>query len=242
MINKKRLVVVTGTSGGLGFSIAKKLCHDGFDVVGIARRNVDPETISNVNGLYSHISWDLGEIAQLKALSDQIIAEHGYAYGLINNAALGADGLLPTMHNREIEDVIRINVTSPIVLTKYLVRPMLSARQGRIVNISSIVARTGYRGLAAYGATKAAIEGFTRSFARDIGSRGITVNSVAPGFLETAMTSTLKPSNLDRIKNRSALNRFVTTGEVAESVAFLLSDAAKSITGTVLTVDAGSTA
>ena len=242
MINKKRLVVVTGTSGGLGFSIAKKLCHDGFDVVGIARRNIDPEAISNVNGSYSHISWDLGEITQLKALSDQIIAEHGYAYGLINNAALGADGLLPTMHNREIEDVIRINVTSPIVLTKYLVRPMLSARQGRIVNISSIVARTGYRGLAAYGATKAAIEGFTRSFARDIGSRGITVNSVAPGFLETAMTSTLKPSNLDRIKNRSALNRFVTTGEVAESVAFLLSDAAKSITGTVLTVDAGSTA
>ena len=242
MINKKRLVVVTGTSRGLGLSIAKKLCHDGFDVVGIARRNVDPETISNVNGLYSHISWDLGEIAQLKALSDQIIAEHGYAYGLINNAALGADGLLPTMHNREIEDVIRINVTSPIVLTKYLVRPMLSARQGRIVNISSIVARTGYRGLAAYGATKAAIEGFTRSFARDIGSRGITVNSVAPGFLETDMTSTLKPSNLDRIKNRSALNRFVTTGEVAESVAFLLSDAAASITGTILTVDAGSTA
>lgn len=242
MINQKRLVVVTGTSGGLGLSIAKKLCHDGFDVVGIARRNVDPETISNVNGSYSHISWDLGEIAQLKALSDQIIAEHGYAYGLINNAALGADGLLPTMHNREIEDVIRINVTSPIVLTKYLVRPMLSARQGRIVNISSIVARTGYRGLAAYGATKAAIEGFTRSFARDIGSRGITVNSVAPGFLETDMTSALQPSNLDRIKNRSALNRFVTTAEVAESVAFLLSDAAASITGTILTVDAGSTA
>jgi 3-oxoacyl-[acyl-carrier protein] reductase len=146
------------------------------------------------------------------------------------------------MHNREIEDVIRVNVTSPIVLTKYLVRPMLSARQGRIVNISSIVARTGYRGLAAYGASKAAIEGFTRSFARDIGSRGITVNAVAPGFLETDMTSSLQPSNLERIKNRSALNRFATTSEVAESVAFLLSDAAGSITGTILTVDAGSTA
>jgi 3-oxoacyl-[acyl-carrier protein] reductase len=242
MKDRKRLVVVTGTSGGLGSAIAKKLCHEGFDVVGIARREVDPEAISTQNGTYSHISWDLGEIAKLKSLSDQIIAEHGDVYGLINNAALGSDGLLPTMHNREIEDVIRVNVTSPIVLTKYLVRPMLSARQGRIVNISSIVARTGYRGLAAYGASKAAIEGFTRSFARDIGSRGITVNAVAPGFLETDMTSSLQPSNLERIKNRSALNRFATTSEVAESVAFLLSDAAGSITGTILTVDAGSTA
>ena len=132
-------------------------------------------------------------------------------------------------------------VTAPIVLTKYIVRHMLSARRGRVVNISSIVARTGYRGLATYGATKSAMEGFSRSLARDLGPRGITVNAVAPGFLETDMTSALG-NQLDRIRKRSALGRFATVDEVASSVIYLLSDAAAATTGTTITVDGGSTA
>jgi 3-oxoacyl-[acyl-carrier protein] reductase len=138
--------------------------------------------------------------------------------------------------------LIRVNITAPILLTKYLVRPMLSSREGRIVNISSIVARTGYRGLAAYGATKAALEGFTRSLARDVGPRNVTVNAVAAGFLATEMTASLDQANVVRIKRRAALDRFATTDEVASAVSYLLSPKAKGITGTVLTVDAGSTA
>ena len=119
---------------------------------------------------------------------------------------------------------------------------MLSARRGRVVNISSIVARTGYRGLAAYGATKSAMEGFTRSLARDVGPRKITVNAVAPGLLTTDMTSVLSSDNLERIRSRSALGRFAEVEEVASMVSYLMSDAAAAITGTVLTVDGGSTA
>ena len=150
--------------------------------------------------------------------------------------------MLPTMHNSEIESMIAVNVTAPIVLSKYAVRHMLSARRGRIVNISSIVARTGYRGLAAYGASKAALEGLTRSLARDVGPRNVTVNAVAPGFLPTDMTSTLGDDNLERIRKRSALGRFAELDDVAASVEFLLSEAGGSITGTTITVDGGSTA
>lgn len=238
----KQLSIVTGTSGGLGASIARNLCLDGFRVVGIARRSVDPRSISEENGAYIHIEQDLGEINALGELVKGIVDDYGKPFALINNAALGTDGILPTMHNSDIESLVRVNVTSPIVLTKYVVRHMLSARQGRVVNISSIVAQTGYRGLAAYGATKASMEGFTRSLARDLGPRKITVNAVAPGFLETEMTLNLGDKNLDRIRNRSALGRFAGVDEVASAVSFLLSDAGAGITGTTITVDAGSTA
>lgn len=242
MTDSEPIVVVTGTSGGLGSSIARGLLGHGYRVVGVARRHVAPEALGATDSQYRHIQFDLAAVDDLKGLADEIIRGHGRPYALINNAAIGTDGLLPTMHNREIETVIRVNVTSPIVLSKYLVRPMLSARRGRIVNISSVVARTGYRGLAAYGATKAAIEGFTRSLARDVGPRGVTVNAVAPGFLETDMTVSLGDQNLDRIRNRAALGRFADPEEVAGAVTFLLSDAGAGITGTTVTVDAGSTA
>jgi len=238
----KRLAIVTGTSGGLGASIATNLTGAGFRVAGIARRSVDPQSISQDSDAYIHIEQDLGEIDALGDLVKGIVDDHGKPFALINNAALGTDGVLPTMHNSDIEALVRVNVTSPIVLTKYVVRHMLSARRGRVVNISSIVAQTGYRGLAAYGATKASMEGFTRSLARDLGPRKITVNTVAPGFLETEMTSNLGDKNLDRIRNRSALSRFADVDEVAAAVGFLLSDAGAGITGTTVTVDAGSTA
>lgn len=237
------LVVVTGTSGGLGGAIATGLIEAGYDVVGISRRPVEPAEVTGASsGRYSHVTADLGDIDAIDQLARQIVSDFGKPFGLVNNAAIGTDGMLPTMHNSDIEELVRVNVTSPIVLTKYLTRQMLSARRGRVVNISSVVAKTGYRGLAAYGASKSAMEGFTRSLARDIGPRGITVNAVAPGFLATEMTSGLGDANLDRIQKRAALGRFADVAAVASMVTYLMSEAARDVTGTTLTVDAGSTA
>jgi 3-oxoacyl-[acyl-carrier protein] reductase len=138
--------------------------------------------------------------------------------------------------------VIRLNTLSPILLTKHVVRNMMADGGGRIVNISSVTAFTGYSGLAVYGATKASLIGFTRSLAREVGRMGVTVNAVAPGFVDTDLTGALTEQQREAIIRRSALKRLVEIEDVANSVAFLLSDKARNITGTVLTVDAGSTA
>lgn len=236
------LVMITGTSGGLGAGFARTLIDQGFDVVGVARRSVSPGDLGVERSRYNHVQADLADIDGIGELVGDMVSTFGKPFGLINNSALGADGMLPTMHNSEIEAMIAVNVTAPIVMTKYVVRHMLSARRGRIINVSSVVARTGYRGLAAYGATKAAMEGFTRSLARDVGRRKITVNAIAPGFLATEMTSGLDDSNLERIANRSALNRVASVEEVAASAAFLMSVAGAGVTGTVVTVDAGGSA
>ncbi|MGE0878847.1 MAG: SDR family NAD(P)-dependent oxidoreductase [Acidimicrobiia bacterium] len=230
------IVVVTGTSSGLGAAIAEKLLAEGYRVVGVARREV------SFSSGYEHVRADLSDLDAIPALAREIITSFGKPYGLINNAASGIDGLLPTMHNSEINAVIGLDLTSPILLSKYLCRPMISKGRGRIVNVSSIVARTGFRGLAVYAAAKAGLEGFTRSLSRELGPRGVTVNCVAPGFIDTPMTNTLSGTSLDRIKSRSPLGRFASPGEVAAAVSYLLSPAADGVTGSVLTVDAGSTA
>src|SRR5262249_30255868 len=155
---------------------------------------------------------------------------------------LGTNGLLATMPNAQIEHLVRLNTLSPLIFTKYVLRSMMAQGVGRIVNIASIVSSTGYNGLSVYGATKASIVGFTRSLAREVGPLGITVNAVAPGFVDTAMTQALKRRQRDQIIRRSALRRLAGVDDVAGTVEFLLGENAKNITGTVLTVDAGSTA
>jgi 3-oxoacyl-[acyl-carrier protein] reductase len=146
------------------------------------------------------------------------------------------------MHNARIEELVRLNTLSPIVLTKYVVRSMMSEGVGRIVNVASIIGFTGYSGLAAYAATKASMLGFTRSLAREVGRLGINVNAVAPGFLDTDMTHGLGGEERQRVIRRSALKRLADVEDVANAVAFLLGDSARNISGTVLTVDAGATA
>lgn len=150
--------------------------------------------------------------------------------------------MLATLHERDIGQLIRVNVEAPILLSKYLLRPMLMNRTGRIINISSIIATTGFSGLSVYGATKAAMSGFTRSLSREVGKAGITVNTIAPGYMETDMTSALQGEKLESIKRRSPLGNLANAQDVAHAVMYLLSDKASNITGSTITVDAGSTA
>jgi 3-oxoacyl-[acyl-carrier protein] reductase len=155
---------------------------------------------------------------------------------------MSTDGVLALTPTQQIEQVIRLNTISPIVLTKHVVRSMMADGGGRIVNIASIIAFTGYSGLSVYAATKASLIGFTRSLAREVGRAGINVNAVAPGFVSTEMTQEMTEDDRKRIANRSALRRLVDVEDVANAVDFLLGDQSKNITGTVMTVDAGSTA
>ena len=146
------------------------------------------------------------------------------------------------MPDDDIERLIRLNTLSPVLLTKYISRAMLADGQGRIVNIASIVASSGFSGLSVYSATKASLIGFTRSLARELGRIGITVNAVAPGFIATEMTHALSEADRERIARRSALQRLAEVEDVANAVEFLLGDGGRNISGTVMTIDAGGTA
>ena len=240
-----RNVIVTGGSRGLGLGIAKKLAADGFRVIAVARQPSEALATAQQECGKALAFWpcDLADITGLGELVAAIRREFGPLYGLVNNAGIGTSGMLATMRVAAIEATLQLNAMSPIVLTRHFVRAMMAdGGEGRIVAVSSIVAASGFGGLTVYGATKAALVGFTKSLAREVGPLGITVNAVAPGFVETAMTEGLDGAQRERIVRRSALERVVETGDVAAAVACLMSDAAHNITGTVMTVDAGSTA
>lgn len=244
----ERNVIVTGGSRGLGFATAIKLRDAGYRVVVVARQ--ESAEIAETSGQPTPLHFwrcDLGEIDALPDLVKNIRKDVGPIYGLVNNAGIGTSGMLATMRVSDIERTVRLNTVSPMVLTKHVVRAMMSDGRlkedgGRVVNISSIVSTTGFSGLSVYGATKASLVGFTKSLAREVGPLGITVNAVAPGFVDTSMTDGLEGAQREQIVRRSPLKRLAVAEDVAEAVAFLLSDAARNITGTVMTVDAGSTA
>ena len=243
-----RNVVVTGGSRGLGLAIADKLRDAGYRVIAIARQPSAAlaaamrQAGDERPGELHFRPFDLAETAKIPNLVQELHSEFGPLYGLVNNAGLGTSGILTTMRDRQIADLMQLNTLAPILLTKYVVRAMMVDGGGRIVNIASIVAAGGFAGLAVYAATKASLVGFTRSLAREVGPLGVTVNAVAPGFIDTAMTEGLSPPQRDRVVRRSALNRLAEAGDVADTVEFLISERARNITGTVLTVDAGGTA
>jgi 3-oxoacyl-[acyl-carrier protein] reductase len=240
-----RNVLVTGGSRGIGLAIARRLTASGYHVTAVARRESDDlrQAVHEVGGDRLRFKpFDLSEIDAIPAFVKALRDEFGAIYGLVNNAGTSTEGLLATMRNSDIEAQIRLNVLSPAILTKYVVRHMMADGAGRIVNISSIIASTGYNGLSVYGATKAAATGLTRSLAREVGKLGITVNAIAPGFIHTELTKGLSEEDRQRIAGRSALRRLPEAGDVAARVEFLLGEGGRNITGTVLTVDAGNTA
>jgi 3-oxoacyl-[acyl-carrier protein] reductase len=241
-------VIITGASRGLGLGIAERLMAAGYHVLAIARgqseqlaaamRGLDDQD----RGLLQFRPFDLGNLSEIPDFVRQLRTEFGAIYGLVNNAALGTSGLLATMPNAQIERTVHLNTVSPLILTKYVVRSMMAQGMGRIVNIASIVGSTGYNGLSVYSATKASLVGFTRSLAREVGPLGITVNAIAPGFIDSEMTRGLGDQQRNQIVRRSALRRLAEIDDVASAVEFLLGDKGKNITGSVLTIDAGSTA
>jgi 3-oxoacyl-[acyl-carrier protein] reductase len=239
-----RNVVVTGASRGIGLAIAQELAAAGYNVIGVARHESDEfkNAVREVNGRLHFRAFDLSEIDAIPAFVKLLRDKFGAIYGLINNAGIGTEGLLATMHNSEIEALVRLNVLSPVILTKYVVRHMMADGEGRIVNMSSIIASTGYNGLSVYGATKAAATGFTRSLAREVGKLGITVNAIAPGFIATELTQGLSDEARARVVGRSALRRLPEACDVARMVEYLLGEGGRNISGSVLTIDAGNTA
>jgi 3-oxoacyl-[acyl-carrier protein] reductase len=243
-----RNVIVTGGSRGLGLAMSRALASSGYCVIAVAR-SLSPDLATaarqaaeEARGAIEFRACDLSDLTLIAPLVRALRAEFGPLYGLINNAGLGTSGILSNMRDQEIQRLIQLNTASPIVLSKYVLRSMMSQREGRIINIASIVAATGYSGLSVYSATKASLIGFTRSLAREVGQLGITVNALAPGFVDTEMTHELTDSQRQKIARRSALHRMPEPIDVARSVEFLLGDGGRNITGTVITIDAGNTA
>jgi 3-oxoacyl-[acyl-carrier protein] reductase len=241
-------VLVTGGSRGLGLATARKLRCAGYRVIALARSetaeltSLMKETESGITGSVEFVPFDLARIEEIPALVRRVRKQVGPVYGLVNNAGISYDGVFSLMHDSRIEELIRMNTLSPIILTKYVIRSMMADGAGRVVNVSSIIASSGYKGLAVYGATKASLLGFTRSLAREVGPLGINVNSIAPGFVATSMTRELGDEMRQKVVRRSALLRLAESEDVANAIEFLLSDKARNITGTVITVDAGNTA
>jgi 3-oxoacyl-[acyl-carrier protein] reductase len=241
-----RNVIVTGGSRGIGLGIARRLIEVGFHVTAVARKQSD-ELASALqqaesSGALHFVPFDLGEIEKIPELVKKVRKSFGPIYGLVNNAGISAEGALALMPTLQMEQLVRMNSLSPMVITKSVVRSMMADGGGRIVSISSVTALTGYSGLSVYSATKASLIGFTRSLAREVGRLGVNVNAIAPGFVDTEMTRDLKAEHRAQIVRRSALKRLVDIDDIASAVEFLLSDRAKNITGTVVTVDAGNTA
>jgi len=236
----KRIALVTGASRGIGAATAKRLAGDGLFVVGTSTSEEGAETIAKRladagAGIAMRIDDDDHVAAGLQDIGDRF----GAPLVLVNNAGIARDNLLLRMTPEQWTDVLNTNLTGAYRLCRPLLRGMMRARWGRIVNLSSVVARMGNAGQANYAASKAGIDGFTRSLAQEVGSRGITVNAVAPGFIDTDMTLELSEAQRQAMAERIALGRIGTVDDVADAVSFLASDAAGYITGETLHVNGG---
>jgi len=236
----KKIALVTGASRGIGRAIAEKLTADGFFVVGTATSDNGADSIAtwlgeNGQGLKLNVA-DADSIAEvIKTIND----DFGAPVVLVNNAGITRDNLLMRMKEDEWNDIINTNLTSIFRMSKAVLRGMMKAKGGRIINISSVVGATGNVGQANYAAAKAGMIGFAKSMAKEVGSRNITVNTVAPGFIDTDMTKDLADENKKALLSSVALGRLGKPDEIAHAVSFLASEGASYITGETIHVNGG---
>jgi 3-oxoacyl-[acyl-carrier protein] reductase len=238
-----RIALVTGASQGIGRACAFELARAGATVV-LAARNQSKlaEAVAEIEatgGQAAAFALDVANEDSIKSGAKSILERFGKVEILVNNAGITRDGLMMAMKRADWDDVLGTNLTGAFLLTQAFLRPMLKNRWGRIINISSVVGRTGQAGQVNYVSSKAGLIGLTRALAREVASRGITVNAVAPGYIETPMTAVLDEKQRSAMMAQIPLGRAGTDLEIAQSVAFLVSDAAGYITGHVLDVNGG---
>jgi 3-oxoacyl-[acyl-carrier protein] reductase len=238
-----RIALVTGASQGIGRACALELARAGATVAVAARNEVKlADVVAQIEafgGSAAPFALNVAEQESIQTCAKAVLQQFGKVEILVNNAGITRDGLMMAMKRADWDDVLGTNLTGAFLLTQALLRPMLKNRWGRIVNISSVVGRTGQGGQVNYAASKAGLIGLTRSLAREVASRGITVNAVAPGYIETAMTAVLDDKQRAAMMAAIPLGRAGTDVEIAQSVAFLASEGAGYITGHVLDVNGG---
>jgi 3-oxoacyl-[acyl-carrier protein] reductase len=241
--SKQRVVVVSGGSKGLGFSICKALLAEGYRVATFSRKSTPAleEAIAASGGNMYWEPVDISDEAQLAAFLRRTKEKLGRIGYLVNSAGMANEGLLTMMKAKDISRMIQVNLEGAIVLSQGCVKQMMVGGFGVIVNVSSVVGVRGFKGVAAYSATKAALDGFTRSLSKELGPAGIRVNSIAPGFMETEMTSELTPQQKARIVRQTPLSRLGMVDDVSSVVKFLLSEDSSFVTGQTIVVDGGLT-
>lgn len=238
-----RVAVVSGGSKGLGLDICRLLLAEGYHVATFSRR-CTPELETLIGESQGRLYWqavDISNEAQLGDFMRRVKDRLGRVGYLVNSAAAVHDGLLSLMKSADVAQMLQVNVGGSIALAQACVKQMMVGGFGVIINVSSVVGVRGFKGVSAYSATKAALDGFTRSLAKEVGSVGIRVNAIAPGFMETDLTATLTGGQKTRIARQTPLGRLGTVADVAAVVRFLLSDDAAFITGQTLVVDGGLT-
>ncbi|MGI9388591.1 MAG: 3-oxoacyl-[acyl-carrier-protein] reductase [Boseongicola sp.] len=235
-----KAALVTGASGGIGTAIARSLCKSGA-IVGLSGTRIEPlETLAGELGKAAFVlPCNLGDAEDVAALPKSAIDAMGAVDILVNNAGITRDNLFMRMSDEEWASVLQVNLTSAMMLAKGVIRGMMKSRWGRIVNISSVVGATGNPGQANYSASKAGLVGLSKSLAYEVASRGITVNCVAPGFIETAMTENLSDDQKAKILEQVPMGRMGNAEEIAAAVLYLSSEQAAYITGTTLHINGG---
>lgn len=240
MTQERKVALVTGASRGIGAAIAQQLIQDGYFVVGTATSESGAQKLSeNFGEQGAGLALDVRNLDEIEAVVSHIEQNYGPVLVLVNNAGITKDNLLLRMSEDDWDDILNIHLKAVYRLSKRVLKGMTKARFGRIINISSVVAHFANPGQANYSAAKAGIEAFSRSLAKEMGSRQITVNSVAPGFIATEMTDALSEEIRKKMSDQVALNRLGEPQDIANAVSFLASDKAGYITGTVLHVNGG---